>query len=169
MAWQPTKLTPAQKAERRAEGGHLLRAGKLSQHEIAVHLGVSDAAVNQWKTKLAHGGIRTLAPHPPSGRPSKLSRFQQQRLRRLLQRGAVAAGYPTERWTQARIQHLIEREFQVHYHRDSIGPLLHHFGWSVQKPIPVARERNDEVMQAWLSHDWPRIKKSAAAARRDRV
>jgi transposase len=169
MTWQPHHLTPAQKAERRAEGGRLLRAGKLSQHAIAVHLGVSDAAVSQWQHKLAQGGLRALARHRPTGRPPKLRAAQQKHLVRLLKRGAVAAGFPTERWTQERVQQVIAREFQVHYHPDYVGPLLHRLGWSVQKPEAYARERDEALIQAWLSRDWPRIKKSAAAQRRHRV
>ncbi|QRM33487.1 winged helix-turn-helix domain-containing protein [Microvirga sp. VF16] len=37
-------------------------------------------------------------------------------LDRLLDRGALAAGFATERWTLQRIAALIEREFGVHYH-----------------------------------------------------
>jgi putative transposase len=169
MSWQPKTLTAAQKAERRAEGGRLLRAGKLSQHQIAVHLGVSDAAVSQWRHKLRRGGMRALAPRRPSGRPPKLKRAQQQQLCRLLKRGARAAGFATERWTQQRVQQLIARTFQVQYHPEYVGQLLHRLGWSVQQPVAVARERDEALIRAWFSRDWPRIKKSAAAQRRNRV
>ena len=64
---------------------------------------------------------------------------------------------------------VIGREFGVHYHRDYISRLLRGLGWSVQKPDPRAIERDEELIQAWLDQDWPRIKKSAAARRRNRL
>jgi len=32
-------------------------------------------------------------------------------------------------------------------------------GWSVQKPETRAMERDEELIRAWLSKDWNRIKK----------
>ncbi|GAB4577282.1 MAG: hypothetical protein Fur0022_00130 [Anaerolineales bacterium] len=86
-----------------------------------------------------------------------------------LEQGALAAGFPTEQWTQARVKKVIEREFGVRYHRDYISRLLHRLGWSVQKPAVRAIERDEDLIRVWLAQDWPRIKKSAAARRRDRV
>lgn len=43
-------------AERRLEGVKLLRQGKLSQAAIARQLGVSEAAVSQWRRQLNEGG-----------------------------------------------------------------------------------------------------------------
>lgn len=37
MTWKPTYLTREQMEKRRLEGGRLLKAGKLSQAEIARH------------------------------------------------------------------------------------------------------------------------------------
>jgi putative transposase len=166
MTWQPEHLTRDQMAERRAEGGRLLQEGQLSQHAIALELGVSDAAVSQWKSRLANGGPAALAPRSASGRPARLTPAQQRKLVRLLQGGALAAGFPTARWTQARVRDVIVREFGVRYHPDYVGTLLHRLGWSVQKPEARAVEREEDLIRAWLTHDWPRIKKSAAARRR---
>ena len=169
MEWKPKQLTREQMAERRAEGVRLLQEGEMSQVKIARYLGVSEAAVSQWKRKLEQGGPGALEPRTASGRPPKLDRAARQELIEKLEAGAMAAGFPTEQWTQARVKQVIEREFGVIYHRDYISRLLHDLGWSVQKPDPRALERDEELIQAWLKQDWPRIKKSAAARRRDRV
>jgi transposase len=86
-----------------------------------------------------------------------------------LKRGAIVAGFPTEQWTQARVKKVIEQEFGVVYHQNYISRLLKEMGWSVQKPDPRAIERDEELILAWLKQDWPRIKKSAAAQRRNRL
>jgi transposase len=141
----------------------------MSQVAIARHLGVSEAAVSQWKKKLAQDGPEGLQSRKATGRPPKMDQEAKQALVDKLEEGAIAAGFPTEQWTQARVKKVIEREFGVQYHQNYISRLLHELGWSVQKPDPRAIERDEELIQAWLSQDWPRIKKSAAARRRNRV
>ena len=168
MGWQPQTLTREQMEERRLEGGHLLRAGKLSQAEIARHLGVSRATVQMWKQRLSKGGVCALRQRCGGGRPSKLTAKQQKELLRHLKRGAQQAGYPTDRWTLPRIAEVIQRQFGVTYHPKYIGRLMRQLGWTPQVPLPRAVERDEDLIRAWLAHDWSRIKKSAAARRRNR-
>jgi putative transposase len=169
MKWQPKKLTRAQMAERREEGRKLLEVGEMSQADIARHLGITRAAVSKWKRQLVEGGSEALQARKATGRPPKLNEETKQVLIEKLEEGAIAAGFPTEQWTQARVKKLIKREFGVVYHQNYISRLLDDLGWSVQKVDPRAMERDEELIRAWLSRDWPRIKKSAAARRRDHV
>jgi transposase len=169
MTWQPKNLTREQLAERRAEGVRLLEAGEMKQVEIARHLGVTEAAVSKWKRQLAEQGSQALQLRKATGRPPKLGEAAKQALVKKMEEGAVAAGFPTEQWTQARVKQVIEREFGVRYHQNYISRLLADLGWSVQKPDSRAIERDEDLIRAWLSREWPRIKKSAAARRRDRL
>jgi transposase len=169
MTWQPKTLTRKQMEERRLEGIRLIESGEMTQVEISRHLGVSEAAVSQWKKKLTAGGAEALEMSKATGRPPKMDQQEKKALIEKLEKGALAAGFPTEQWTQARVKKVIEREFGVRYHQNYISRLLNDLGWSVQKPDPRAIERDEELIRAWLKQDWPRIKKSAAARRRDRV
>ncbi len=169
MPFQPTTLTRKQLEERRRLAAKLLRAKRWSQAKIARQRGVSRTAVSQWAKQLSQGGLRRLRARVSTGRPAKLSRQQQKDLLRLLKRGAKAAGYRTPRCTLHRIQAVIEREFHVTYHPNYVARLLQQLGWSPQVPLPRAKERDDELIRAWLSQDWARIKKSAAQRRRNRV
>lgn len=155
--------------QRRREGARLLRSDKLSQAEIARQLGVSRATVSDWARQLAQGGLRALRRRTASGRPARLARADQQALVRKLKRGALAAGFPTDRWTMKRVRQLIQREFGVPYHLNSINRLLARLGWSWQQPLPRAAEREEDLIRAWLAQDWPRIKKGAAAQRKHSV
>ena len=101
MGWQPARFTPAQLEERRLAAGRLLRAKRQSQAAIARELGVSRAAVTHWKRRLEQQGPRGLRWRRPTGRPSRLTPAQWHHLIRLLERGAVAAGFETERWSQS--------------------------------------------------------------------
>ena len=169
MVWQPKCLTKEQMTERRMEGVRLLESREMTQAQIARELGVSEAAVSRWKKRLEQDGSQALQPRPASGRPAKLDETAKQGLVKKLEVGAIAAGFPTEQWTQARVKQVIEQEFGVVYHPHYISDLLHQLGWSVQKPDSRAMERDEELIRAWLRRDWPRIKKSAATRRRNRV
>jgi len=169
MTWKPKRLTRQQMEERRLAGGRLLRKRRLTQARIARRLGVSRAAVNQWANRLRSGGLRRLRARKSGGRPSKLTRLQQQMLLRKLKRGARAAGFRTERWTLWRIGRLLEREFRVVYHPNYLKRLLNKLDWSLQVPQACATERDDKAVEVWLRQDWPRIKKSASKPSNHRV
>lgn len=150
-------------------GARLLKAGRLSQAEIARQLGVSRATVTDWAKRLRAGGRRQLRRRKPTGRRAKLTRTQQKALLRQLKRGALAAGFDTDRWTGPRIQRVIEQEFGISYHARYLPRLLRQLGWSPQLPLARAVEREEALIRAWLAHDWPRIKKSAAEQHKHRV
>ena len=169
MTWKPTYQTREQLAERRLEGGRLIKAGKLTQVEIARQLGVSRATVSDWAKKVEAEGIRGLRKRTAKGGASKLTQEQKQRLKRLLDRGALANGFSTDRWTLERVRQLIQKEFKVSYHRNYLNRLLRQLGFSPQKALPQAIEQDKALVEAWLQQDWPRIKKVTAARRRNRV
>jgi transposase len=169
MTWKPSYQTRDQMEERRLEGGRLLKAGKLSQAEIARQLGVSRATVSDWAKTLEEKGIKGLRKRKAAGSQSKLSQEQKQELKRMLDRGALAYGFPTDRWTLARVCELIQQKFDTSYHPNYLNRLLRNLGFSPQKPLPQAIEQEEELVKAWLQRDWPRIKKVAAARRRNRV
>jgi transposase len=145
--------------ERRLEGGRLLKAGKMSKAEISRHLGVSRATVGQWARIIETQGMRGLQKRKAAGSEPKMSQTQKQSLKRKLDRGALANGYPTDRWTLERVQKLIKREFDISYHPNYLNRLLRKLGFSPQKPMPQAIEQEKELVEAWLLGDWSRIKK----------
>ena len=169
MIWKPSYLTREQMEERRLEGGRLLKAGKLSQAAIARQLGVSRATVSDWAKTLEAKGIRGLRKRKAAGSQSKLNPSQKQKLRYMLDRGALVNGFPTDRWTLERVQQLIQQKFKIIYHPNYLNRLLRNLGFSPQKPLPQAIEQDKTLVEAWLQRDWPRIKKVAAARRRNRI
>jgi transposase len=157
--WQPAHLTPAQLEERRLAAAALLRQGRLTQAAIARHLGVSRASVSRWAAALHQQGRRALRARPKSGRPPRLDARAWTRLDRLLARGALAAGFDTERWTLRRIAALIEREFGARYHARYLERPLKAHGFSVQRPATQAKERDELVIALWPKRDWVALKK----------
>jgi len=163
MSWHPTHLSPAQREERRLAAARLFRRG-VPQAAIARQLGVTPAAVSQWRRAWRRGGARQLRAHPKSGRPSRLSPAAWGRLGRLLERGAVAAGFDTERWTLRRIARVLEREFGVRYHPRYLERPLKRLGFTAHRPGTQARERDEYVIARWPTRDWIALKKRPAGS-----
>jgi putative transposase len=158
--WRPVRWTPAQLEERRLAAAALLRRGRLTQATIARRLGVSRASVCRWAAIVRRQGRHGLRARPKAGRPPRLDARAWARLGRLLARGAVAAGFETERWTLRRIAALIRREFGVRYHpRYRERPLKAH-GFTAQRPATRAKERDERAIAAWRRREWVAIKKA---------
>jgi transposase len=158
----PTMNTTPQPTDWRE--GRRLRAWDLHQQgwpqkQIAVALGVTQGAVSQWIARGRAGGSDSLRNRSRKGATPKLTQEQRERLPEVLKRGAETYDFVGDVWTQARIASVIKREFGVSYHPDHIGRLLHAIGWSVQKPIERASERNDAAIERWRTEKWPALKK----------
>lgn len=144
--------------------GRRLRALKLrekgwKQQQIADALGVTQGAVSQWLKRAKEGGVQALKPRKSPGAPAKLSQEQRQRLPRLLALGAEALGFRGDIWTQPRIAELIRREFGVSYDPSQVGRILKACGWSRQKPVRRATQRDEAAIEHWEAERWPQIKK----------
>ena len=162
--WRPTHLTSEQMEERRLAGATLLRQGRLSQAEIARKLGVSRASVCRWAATLAQEGLHGLEARPIPGQLPRLDEKAWTRLGRLLDRGAIAAGFATERWTLNRIATVIEREFGISYHPRYLERPLKAHGFSVQRPATRAKERDELVIAVWPKRAWVALKKRRAGS-----
>jgi len=81
-------------------------------------------------------------------------------LEAILLAGAKASGYRNDLWTLKRIADVIHRRFRVKYHVGHVWKVLGRLGWSCQRPVGRARERNEEGIRRWLRYRWPLIKKS---------
>jgi transposase len=144
--------------------GRRLRAWELHQHgwkqrAIAEALGITQGAVSQWIARGRAGGVEALRNRTSPGAPARLTAEQRAQIPQLLARGAEAFGFLGAVWTRARVAAVIKREFGVAYHPDHVGRLLHDLGWSVQKPVERAIERNEAAIDAWREQKWPAIKK----------
>jgi len=144
--------------DRRRRALALLDAGR-SLNEVGRLIGCNASSVMRWRDARKRKGAAGLQVRFSPGRPPRLNAKQRGRLVKLLLRGPVAQGYRTNLWTTARIAELIAREFQVHYHRDHIGRLMHSLQWSHRKPERRAIERDEKAIAHWKRKHWPRIKK----------
>jgi transposase len=129
------------------------------QKDIAAALGVSRAAVCQWIKRGREQGVEGLRNRPHPGAPPKLTAEQRAQIPTLLAQGAQAHGFRGDVWTARRVAAVIERAFGVRYHPAHIARLLRQAGWSVQRPIQRATQRDEAAITHWQEERWPAIKK----------
>lgn len=151
--------TPQELEQRRLRAVQLLDQG-FSPVEIARQIGVDRRSVRRWKAAARKGGASAVAAKPAYGRPRRMSARDLTRLRRMLLKGAMTAGLPTDLWTCPRVSWLIHREFGIEYHPAHVSRVLHGLGFSPQKPTRRALERDEARIKAWIEQDWPRVKKT---------
>src|SRR3954464_2675596 len=136
-----------------------LKAKGWSQQAIAEALGVTAGAVSQWMRRGREGGEAALKSRPRPGATPKLTAEQRAQIPVLLAQGAEAFGFRGDVWTAKRVATIIRREFGVRYHPNHVGKLLRAAGWSVQKPIERASQRNEAAIEAWRTERWPALKR----------
>src|SRR5215211_6301339 len=142
--------------------GRRLRAWALHQRgwkgsAIAEALGVTKGAVSRWLKRAREEGAEALYRQPPPGPTPRLTTEQFAQLPHLLARGAEAFGFIGEVWTAKRVAAVIRDEFGVRYHSDHVGRLLRKAGWSPQKPIRRATQRDETAIERWITERWPAL------------
>src|SRR5438270_3640634 len=147
--------------QRRLVGAGLLQQG-VPQAEVARRVGVHRQSVSRWAQQLQRGGQRALKKAGRAGRRARLCPEDLRRIERGLKRGPQALGYETSLWTSWRVADLIERECGVKYHPSQAWRILRQLGWSWQRPVGRALERDQEKIRLWKQKRWPEIKKKPA-------
>jgi len=142
--------------QRRREAAELLRRG-VHQAEVARRVGAHRQSVGRWADQLQRGGLRALRRAGWAGRKARLGPADLRRIERGLKRGPEALGYESGLWTSARVAHLIESECGVQYHPGHAWRILRQLGWSCQRPMGQARERDEAAIQRWKQKRWPEI------------
>lgn len=130
-----------------------------SQQDIAEVLGVSPRSVRRWRRRFCEEGEAGLLTRPRSGRPPKLNVEQVRQVLSWLDRSACDFGYATDRWTAPRLAALISEHFGVRLCAGYLNDWLRRHGVTPQMPQRQPRERSETLIQGWMRHRWPRIKK----------
>jgi transposase len=140
---------------RRLQAADLFAQGK-TKAEVAHQLGVSAQTTSRWHARWLRGGTAGMRA-ARQGKPARLGPAELGKIRRVLDRGAVAAGFDNDLWTLARIAQVIERVTGVAHHPGHVWRLLKQLGWSLQRPARKAVERNEQAIARWVAQEWPRI------------
>ena len=140
------KLAPATQAELRRIAVAMVRAGK-TRIEAAEAVGVNRRFVGQWVKAAAQSGEAALAGRRRGRRPGEqkaLSAGQEEGLRYLIARGCPDQyGLSFALWTRQAVRALILRESGVWLSLSVVGDYLRGWGFTAQRPVRRATERQD--------------------------
>lgn len=144
---------------RRLEARRLLDEG-VAQAEVARRLKISRQSVSRW----AQQPRKQLAQVRRQGRKAKLAEPARAKLRAAILAGPAAAGFAGQLWTVPRVRQLIIQRFGTRFSTVHVWRLLGQLGFSPQRPVGRARERNEAKIAEWKTQTWPRLKKKPAAS-----
>jgi len=141
-----------------------LRAWELhqkgwQQKDIAEALGVTPGSVSQWLKRGREAGPEALRSRRGGGPKPRLSEDQLNELRVQLAKGAEHFGFRGEVWSQPRVAKVIKQGFGVTYHPSHVGRILKKLGWSRQKPVTRASQRNEAAIERWRTEKWLELEK----------
>jgi len=149
--------------QRRFRALRLLEKG-LSQAEVARRTKVSRQSVLRWNRQRLAGGQDALRAAGRAGRKPRLEVGQELELVKILVAGPEASGFSTPLWTLERVAKVIRREFGFACHATTaLRVLRDRLGWSCQKPIGRALERDEQAIRTWKRKTWPALKKRPAS------
>jgi transposase len=158
MTNKTTKQPGDWREARRLRAWELKQKG-WKQQDIAEALGVTPGAVSQWMKRARGEGVEALYSQPAPGPTPRMSQEQMARIPKLLAKGAEHFGFRGEVWTGKRVARLIKDELGVTYTPRHVGRILKAIGWSRQKPVERASQRNEVAIERWRTEKWLAVKK----------
>ena len=158
------KLTAAEKEARRKLAIRKVLDGR-TQADVADFLGVHPVTVAKWMKAYRVGGEDAVAAKPVPGRPRFLTAEQEAEVRSWLLKKPTAFGFRTDLWTAARVAQLIGEKLGVTFHPSYLREWLSKRGYSPQKPVRRAKQRNPQVIDAWLGRAYPALQKKSRPTR----
>jgi transposase len=139
-------------------------AGGLNKSEAARVFGISRTSVHAWADLYESGGEEGLAPKRP-GRPRGGGRLKGWQaaviVNTIKDRCPEQLKLPFALWTREAVRDLMAMKFGIHYSLGMVGRLLCHWGFTPQKPVTRAYERDDEAIRHWLTHAYPALRRRA--------
>lgn len=123
-------------------------------------LDISRRSLFYWIERYQEDGIEGLQEGVHTGRPSGLSAEELERLSEIIDSGPIAYGFSSGVWNCPRVGYVIQEEFGKPYHKDHIRKILHHLGFSVQRPTKALAKADPKWQQKWVHYTYPALKKT---------
>lgn len=144
-----------------------IRSG-VSPEIVAQSIGVNRTTVYDWLAKHRDGGISALKERKAPGRQPKLDGKKIKWLFDVLtQKSPQQLKFEYALWTREMIQQIIKDKFGINLSLPSIGRLLSQLGFTCQKPLYKAIQKNESLVQEWLKKVFPQIKRRAKSEKAD--
>lgn len=155
------KISPKAMEEIRIRAVQRVQAGE-SPEKVIKTLGFARACIYNWLARYRAGGWHALRTGERSGRPKKLSGFQIRWIYKTIRdKDPRQLKFAFALWTRPMIVGAIKQKFGIKLSKTSVGRLLHQLGFSCQKPLYRAYQRDSELVKQWKEQVFPQIQKRA--------
>lgn len=160
------KLSPKTQFEIRRQAVRLHQSGNKIC-EIANMLEVDRNTVSKWLVKFEEGGIENLKPKKrgrKNGSKMQLSQKVQDTIRQLIideRPDQLKLNFAL--WSREAVGLLIKEYSGLDLDLRQVGRYLKRWGFTPQRPIKRAYQRDDKKVKKWLEVEYPSIRKRAQA------
>ena len=146
--------------DERIDAIRLLEQG-YTKAQVARILDVAESSVYGWQKAYREGGLAALSTKISSGRKRLLSDKQLLELSRYLRLNPRQLEFDFGLWTRKLVRELIRRRFGIDYSEQNVGRILKMLGFSPQRPVYQALERDEGQRRIWMEETFPAIKERA--------
>src|SRR6266581_3399648 len=129
--------------------------------QVARIFNVTESSVYGWQKAYREGGLAALSTKIASGRKRLLTDKQMLELSRYLRLNPRQLEFDFGLWTRRLVRELIRTRFGIDYSEQNIGRILKMLGFSPQRPVYQALERNEGKRRIWMEETFPAIKERA--------
>ena len=155
------KVSPKAQEEIRVRAVQRVQAGE-SPEDVVKTLGFARGSIYNLLARYRSGGWHALHTGQRTGRKKKLDGPQMRWLYKTIRdKDPQQLKFEFALWTRAMIADLIKRQFGIKLSRTSVGRLLNQLGFTCQKPLYRAYQRDPEAVRQWKEKDFPEIQKRA--------
>jgi transposase len=170
------ELVDARKLSQEAQEALRLRAIKMVMSDsftrtaVAAILGVSRVAVSNWVIKYKKEGLGAVQKKKRGRRSQDMKLLQPYQCALIVNlikdRCPDQIKLPFMLWTREAVGMLIEQRFGIKLAVRTVGNYLKRWGFTPQKPLKRAYERQDTAVKIWLEETYPQI---AARAKEEKA
>lgn len=157
-------LSPEELYDRRKQAVKLHEKG-MSRKDIAAIVGVHRNKAGEWIRLWEQGGLRALKVKPagaPVGSGRTLTPEQETEIRKhLIDSTPDQLKMPFALWTRPAVALLIKEKLGIDMPIRSVGNYLQRWGFTPQKPIKQAYERNEKRVKTWVEEEYPKLAERA--------
>lgn len=117
-----------------------------SRAESAYLAGMTRRTLSDWVHRYNESGIDGLQSHPTGHRARRLLPEQETELEKIIEAGPCGT---LARWRCVDLKEVIEENFNVVYHKRSVGKLLHRLGFARMTARPVHPKGDAEAQESF--------------------
>ena len=143
-----------------------VRIHGLSKAEARVIFGFSRTSMNKYLKEYDELGEESFNYKTRGSKPGVLNKLspsqEEELLQSIYQKTPEDSGIQHTLWNSKVISEYVSSKFEVKFSQRGLRNMLTRLGFTSQKPIKLAYERNQASVDKWLEEEYPEIKKRAS-------